>query len=63
VNAGQIIGALWTLTFWFLLISFFVLPVIFSYWRAREKAEQAATDATLKKLLHDQTHQFEQDAL
>lgn len=60
---GHALAYAWDVAFWFFLISFFVLPVIFSYWRARERAEQAATDATLKKLLHDQTHQFEQDAL
>lgn len=63
MNAGKALALLWDLCFWFFVISVLVLPVLMAKWRAREKAEQAATDATLKKLLHDQTHQFEQDAL
>lgn len=61
--AGQIAGFLWTVAALFFLFCVFVLPVVFAYWRAREKADAARTREVLDGLLHDHSHAYEQDAL
>lgn len=63
MNPGQIIGFLWTVAALFFLVSVFVFPISFAYWRKREKADAAETDRVLKGLLHDTSHAYEQDAL
>jgi hypothetical protein len=63
MNPGQIVGFLWTVAALFFLFSAFVFPICFAYWRAREKADAAETARVLDGLLHDTTHQYEQDAM
>jgi hypothetical protein len=63
MNGGQILGALWMLAFWFFIVSVFVLPVVFSYWRHNERLRAEQTEKTLESLGYDTTHRFEQDAL
>jgi len=60
---GHLLAYLFDVAFWFFVISVFVLPVVMSYWRAREKRDAERTAQILDSLLHDTTHQYEQDAL
>jgi cbb3-type cytochrome oxidase subunit 3 len=59
---GQIVGFLWTVAAIFFLISFFVGPVLFAYWRAREKADAAATKEVMDSLKSDTTNAYIWDA-
>jgi cbb3-type cytochrome oxidase subunit 3 len=63
MNLGQIVGFAWTVAALFFLISFFVFPILYAYWRAREKADAEETARVLNGLLHDTTHAYEQDAI
>jgi hypothetical protein len=59
---GHLLAYLYIAAFWFLLLSFFILPLAFSYWRHREKAEQSATEAALKRCKADTTNDHIWDA-
>jgi len=63
VNVGKVLAVVWDVAVWAFVVSVLVLPALYAQWRHREKQDQKATEKTLKKLLHDQTHQFEQDAV
>jgi uncharacterized protein HemY len=53
---GRILAVVWDVAVWFFVLSVLVLPALYAQWRHREKQDQAATEKTLKKLLHDQTN-------
>jgi hypothetical protein len=56
MNVGKVLAVAWDVAVWFFVVSVLVLPALYAQWRHREKTEQAATEKTLKKLLHDQTN-------
>lgn len=62
MNAGQILGFLWTVAALFFLISFVALPVLLAYWRKRERRRAAQTEATLKSLGFDRSNTHIWDA-
>lgn len=63
MNGGQIVALIWDVAVWFFVISVLVLPAMYAQWRHREKEEQRETEEVLNSLLHDRTHQYEQDAM
>lgn len=63
MNAGQIVGFVWTFLVWFFLVSVFVFPITLSYWRHNERLRAEQTEKTLESLGYDTTHRFEQDAM
>lgn len=62
MNLGQIVGYLWTLLAFFFLLSVFLFPISLAYWRHREKAEQSATEAALRRCKADTTGNYRWDA-
>lgn len=62
MNAGQIIGFLWTVAAIFFLISVFAFPICLAYWRKREREDAAKTEATLKRLGFDHSNAHIWDA-
>lgn len=63
MNAGQIAGLLWTVAFWFIVVSFLVVPVLFAYWRNHEKRDAERTEEILKATRFDRSGAHEMDAL
>jgi len=63
MNVGKALAIVWDVAVWFFVLSVLVFPATYAQWRHREKTDQAATDKTLERLLHDHTHAYEQDAL
>lgn len=62
MNAGRVLEFLYLLAFWFFIISVFVLPVAFAYWRRNEQLRAEATEEALESLGFDTSHLHEQDA-
>lgn len=63
MNAGRVMQFLWTLAFWWFVLSVFVLPVVFTYWRHNEKRRAAETEKTLESLGYDTSGAHYEDAL
>ena len=63
MNPGQLLGFAWVVACWFFLLAVFVLPVVNAYWRASERRDAKQTKAVMDSLLHDHSHQYEQDAM
>lgn len=47
---------------WFGIAWLFIVAVVLSRWRAREKADAAETERVLEGLLHDRTGEYIYDA-
>lgn len=53
---GHALALLWDVCFWFFVVSVLVLPVVMAKWRARERADQKATDEQLERCKADTTN-------
>ena len=53
---GRALAVLWDVAFWFLVLSVLVFPALYAMWRHREKTDQAATEAELKRCKADTTN-------
>lgn len=60
---GRVLEFLYLLAFWFFILSVFVFPVVFAYWRHNERKRADATEDTLQSLGFDHSHAYEQDAM
>lgn len=56
MNAGQVIGFVWTAAAAFFVLSVLVAAVGLPWWRRKEHAQQQATDNQLRLLKVDTTH-------
>lgn len=62
MNAGNVLGFLWTLVAAFFVLSVLVAAVGFPWWRRKEREQQQATDNQLRLLKSDTSGEHYLDA-